>query len=475
MFTRRLKREEGTSLVIVLIMISVFGLILTALLTEAGASVRYTDSVSSHEKKLYAADAAVALGIQQLQQNIEICPSTGVSETIQTTTVNGLPAQVTCETTSGSTASHLGYAVVTMSPAANSLTIQSGNAKRIYGPVHVTGNVDGWNKGLDVDSGNFTQTQGNGCTATADPNLTLDAGYGFFCNATVPTLPTIAVPTMPVAPRAATTFATCKIFYPGRYTSAPAIDVTKVNYFASGVYYFNFAGPITVAGSGPNDMVVFGGEKASWETAQYSSLLPACAHDTQAIAAAGGSAPEVNGTGVQFIFGGGASLALDNKSKTELFVRTADATTATAAPSFIAVPPTSAWTTAGYTPNTADTNVLNFSSGSDKGFLAHGLVYAPNHNVVLYATNGVDASVLGGVVAWELDLQSSAAGSGLTVSATDGIPDPRHIIVRGTAPFPASAATGRQVVSTAVIQIANDTARTVTVESWRTRGPADAL
>src|SRR2546423_1814620 len=83
MRSRKLRNQDGASLVIVLVFISIFGLIITGLLTEAGASVKYTDTVSNHEKKVYAADAGAQLGIQQLQQNTEICPITGSNEIIQ--------------------------------------------------------------------------------------------------------------------------------------------------------------------------------------------------------------------------------------------------------------------------------------------------------------------------------------------------------------------------------------------------------
>lgn len=40
---------------------------------------------------------------------------------------------------------------------------------------------------------------------------------------------------------------------------------------------------------------------------------------------------------------------------------------------------------------------------------------------------------------------------------------------------PPSAGEGREVVSTTVVQIANDAGRTVTINSWRTRAPDEAL
>src|SRR5688500_6600827 len=73
--------ETGASLVIVLAFISIFGLIIGGLLTESSVSLRFTSTVHTNEAKVYAADAGVSLGIQQLRQNGDICPSASESGT----------------------------------------------------------------------------------------------------------------------------------------------------------------------------------------------------------------------------------------------------------------------------------------------------------------------------------------------------------------------------------------------------------
>src|ERR1043166_7202866 len=78
---RRHRDESGGSLVVVLIFITVFGLICAGLLTEASASVKFTSSVNTYESKLYAADAGVSFGIQQIHQNNDMCPGIGVPGT----------------------------------------------------------------------------------------------------------------------------------------------------------------------------------------------------------------------------------------------------------------------------------------------------------------------------------------------------------------------------------------------------------
>jgi hypothetical protein len=477
----RFKKDDGASLVIVLIFIAVFGLIAAALLTEAGASVAYTKSVTDHEAKVYAADAGVSLGIQQLQQHNTLCPTTGSSETIHTIQVNGLDVEVTCQTTSGSTTGGLGYSIFTYSPDSDSLILQSGDAKEVSGPVHVTGGVDGLNKGLVVKKGDFSQLSANGCNAKTHAGLTVQTGFAKQCLPGQPDQPTYSAPgSIPAAAPPAQTSGACKIFYPGTYDSPPSFDLTKTNYFATGVYYFRSS--FTFAGTGGSDTYYFGGMPADYEEVKFSSKRDAttCARDTQAVsAAATASTPFTytpSGSGVEFVFGNNATpatLTVDNKARVELFERTADGNQQTASPTIAIVPST--WT--GWETNTIHTEAVSFTSGSDKALVVHGVTYAPEHNVVLRVTNVVDAVAFGGIVAWKADLRSSegGGGSGLVINGRNGTPKPRRVIIKGTAPPSASTSAGKPVVSTALIRVENDENRTTQIETWRTRAPDQTL
>lgn len=476
--TPRRQQDDGASLVIVLVFIAVFGLIAAALLTEAGASLAYTKSVTDHEKKVYAADAGVSLGIQQLQQHNTLCPTTGSSETVQTFQVNGLDVEVTCETTGGSTTGGLGHAIYTLSPDSDSLQVQSGDAKEVSGPVHVTGGVDGLHKGLVVKKGDFSQLSANGCNAKTHSGVTVQTGFAKYCLPGQSDQPTYSAPaSIPPAAPAAQTSGACRIFYPGTYNSAPSFDLSRTNYFATGVYYFRSS--VTFAGTGGDDTYFFGGMPADYEEVKFSSKRDAtgCARDTEAVAtAAAASTPFTytpSGSGVQFVFGNNATLTVDNKARAELFERTADGNQETASPTIAIVP--SSW--AGWEANTIHTEAVSFTSGADKALVVHGVTYAPEHNVVLRLTNVVDAVAFGGIVAWKADLRSSegGGGSGLVINAKNGTAKPRRVIVKGTAPPSASTGAGKPVVSTALIRIENDDNKTVQIESWRTRAPDQTL
>jgi hypothetical protein len=473
MRSRSFRNQDGASLVIVLVVMAVFGLILGGLMTETGASTRYTTTVSNYEKKVYAADAGVAAGIQQLQQHNELCPTAGSSETLQTVNINGYDVSVACEVTAGSTVGGLGYAIITLSPGANSLVTQGGSdPKLVNGPVYVGGTFDG-NPGMKVTNGTFKQGTSSGCTSATPSGLTLDTGYTYKCGAAEPNVDVPTTPALPSTPRASQTFGTCTYFYPGKYTTAPTLS-SGTNYFASGVYYFENVG------QWPINKVVFGGAPATYESVRFKSPVPAaesytpmptCANDSDAISKAGGNAPEVTGTGAQFVLGGNSTIYLDNGSQLEVFARTLDGTSETATASIVAVP--DSW--AAWTQSTDNLTVYDFHNGSNPDSVIHGLVYLPEQNARLWSTNNVYAAVLGGIVAWELELQSSASGSGLQVSAGDGEPEPRHLVISSTAPSSPDPDAGRQVTSTAVVEIANDGAKTITVHSWRTKGLTESL
>lgn len=479
---RRSHQEDGASLVIVLIVMSVFGLILSGLLTETSASTRYTTTVNNYEKKLYAADAGVAAGIQQLQAHFNLCPTSGSSATLQTINVNGYDASVKCEVTAGSTVGGLGYAIITRSSSATSLVTQGGSdAKLVNGPVYIGGTFDG-NPGMKVTNGTVLHGASSGCTSATPAGLTLDTGYGYECGAAEPVVDVPTAPAMPAAPRASQTFGTCTYFYPGKYTTAPSLG-SGTNYFASGVYYFENVGQWDI------DQVLFGGAPATFEAVRFKAPVPAsesytpmptCANDNDAITTAGGNAPEVTGTGAQFILGGTSTIFLDTNSQVEVFARTVDGTSETVTASIVAVPDSSIpnsspWTSGAWVDSPDDVNVYDFHNGSQPDSVIHGLVYLSEQNARLWSTNNVYAAVLSGIVAWELELQSSASGSGLQVSAGNGEPDPRHLVVTSTAPATPSADAGRQITSTAVVEIANDAAKTVTIHSWRTKGITEAL
>ena len=480
MGARRTQGQGGAALIIVLIFISVFGLILSALMTESTVNVKYTTIVGDHEAKVYAADAGVSFGIQQLRQNNTLCPREGATgPPISTLTIDGphgdpRTVEVECSVNSGSTGGLDGYAIITRSPDPDSLVLSNAHEKKIDGYVYVTGGVD-WGPGLIVTAGDFIhQKQGSSCLNPPGPKLTLDSPpYDYYCKSVAEfprPNPLYIAPAVPVVTNPGyTDVGTCRVFRPGMYTSPPTLR-TGDNYFISGVYYFNLddADPdnnvINVKQS-----TIYGGQPSLAEEAEQRFSLPADCADQD---------PPGSNTGVEFIFGAKAQMAIDTQGQAELFGRTGEPSPASSNVSFVAVPLADpGWPTGpgNWVPSSlaSGTPVLDIKDGDQQDIAIHGVIYVPTAGVELTATNDVLAQAMSGLLVWTLEMKSSASAQGLSVSVAAGHPNPRHIKITATA---LGTGTGeRPVQSSAVVEVSNDDSKTVTVESWRTRGPSDPL
>ena len=89
----RLRREEGVSLVLALVFLSLFAIFVAALLSQVDTNIRVTEHlVRPANAQLYAADAGVDYAIQKLRTDPEFC--LGPPVTLQ---INGRTVSVTCE------------------------------------------------------------------------------------------------------------------------------------------------------------------------------------------------------------------------------------------------------------------------------------------------------------------------------------------------------------------------------------------
>jgi hypothetical protein len=255
------------------------------------------------------------------------------------------------------------------------------------------------------------------------------------------------------------------------------------NYFTSGFYYFDFDDEIVVdAGKD-----VWAGRRSLTETPTPSPGMPArpaCAVDPSQPAdpAVAGS----SGWGVVFAFGNRARLSTSgtgsDQGHIEIFARKdPTGSSGTNGLSIIAVPPPSTappaandWapvcsavvTVDCWTKSIAGTRLL--SVGNNSTLAIHGLVYARDQELALWAHNGVTTQVLGGVVANHLEVQSTP-GDGVGVSVVGDNPDPRYVTIKAIVSTPG----GKDVESTAVIRLDNEIYTLPIIESWRTRGIVD--
>ncbi len=454
--SRARRSDDGAMLILVLVVFTVIAIIVAAVVSQVETGVKGTPIVRSHLAKVYAADAGMEDALQSIKRDNMLCPDPAHEYDFPAQTFNSRQVDVHCKTISGSANGLLGYAVVVLDPT-DSLTTQGGVsvAKQIDGPIYAKQLPASSN--VAVTRGDVTEQKGR-CSTDADKpaDMTIATGYAFHCVPTGPVpdpdhaLPS-SVPTNAPAPNT-TTVPGCKIFKPGKYTSAPVFAAD--NYFASGVYYFDNVGTITIS----SERAV-AGKQASNELLINGNV--ACATDAQA--GVSGSA-----TGVKFIFGGNSALLVDNPSgEMEMFSwDDGVAGSSTAGTEGISIQ-TVDTTSGGWTKSTlaAGDAVIRVGDGTNTALSVHGMVYTPNALVDFAATNTSFAQLRGGLVAARLKLQASASASGLAVSVNVGT-GKRHIVLTSKAKGVTDG--GRDVIATTVFDIVSDTDRKVSIESWNT-------
>ena len=450
----RSSADEGAILLLVLAFLLLFGLFISALLAQTSSSFRTTDVVRDRAAKTYNADAGVDFGIMRIRQDQTLCPNVAAGERSITTELSGglnvnpdsQSVTVTCRTIEGSAIGANGYAAMLLSPDADALETGNGNGKVIEGPVFVKGGFK-LNKPLKVVEGDVEKGS-TGCTAPA--NLIVTAPYSFTCPVTTPSLPAHDLPSYPTTSRGKTGASVaggCTVFRPGIYTQAP--DLGAKNYFTSGVYVFR---DISLWAVGRAD--VYGGEQATGENLSITSGAP-CTTDSGA-----GATP--NGTGVQFIFEGNSRVELENQSRIELFNRTPQGA-AEGTPG-ISVYAVGSDAPAPWKPYNSSQPVIGLKNGTTPEAAFHGLIYAPTAKVQLFATNSTVAQSLAGIVADKLLLESSASANALSIAGTKG-KGKRVVIITATAP--GNDVGEAAITSTAVLEIANDAAKSFRVVSRR--------
>ena len=457
--------EEGAALVIALVFLAVFGILVPALLGLADTNIKFFASAKSTDNRMFAADWGVEYGIKQLSSALGPCPNTASGlQTISPAPpqLNGRTVSVQCQTMESVGAGGVfgDYSVITTDttqPA--SLTTQSGAASSVTiagGNVYVAGPMN-LLKGLIVTGGNVQHRHASCSPTPAQParlTVTPDPPFSWSCTTSGAPNPTISLPpSVPAAaPAAACTTvaglgvacglpaATCKIFYPGTYTTPPALlaGTGTGNYFASGIYYFNGIGLWDPA----NRTTVFGGKPKAPEVPAPDITAAGrtpCATDVIADTQSASYANDANAYGVEWIFGGSSGMFIDQDVTVELFTRYAGATPeGTDGVSFYTVRTTgSGWTAWAPPPggacdsDSSQACVLEVS-GNNTRVAIHGGVYAYNAPIAAFATLNTVAQFAGGIVAKDLSLQASAVGGGLAVS-TAATNVTRRVLIRGTA------------------------------------------
>jgi hypothetical protein len=464
--------DRGSVLVLVLVIVVVFAMIGLSVAAYATANLRKTGVTRNKTEKVSAANAGIRYALEQLQYQNTLCGSVdahnGVGESIPLPQlVLDRQVDLRCFWKAGLPSGVSGWALMATGlnrGSSNIISTQGGHDKTITGPAYIASQNSAdydLKKDLTVQNGSVFYYKPDCSTSGVLPSGVVVAGptppYTADCIAktwdqlvTIPTLP--AVPT--VVNPAPIDVNGCRIFLPGKYTSINLGNGPV--YFASGVYYLELSGQLSV------DNALVGGKPGPGDTALLASQAGTCASMSDTNASIVGK-PGVGGTGVTLILGNATSLYV-NKGHLELFRRTStDPNDPLTNVSILTVETTGA----GYIKHVtaAGSDTLSTKSGNKNEMVIHGAYIGPRTGVSFgNATNSSYDQFRGGIVAGYVHLQSSASASNFLIQ-TDVGPFSQDLVLESRAK--GKSAGEAEVVATVVLNISNDTGRPISVRSWR--------
>lgn len=411
---RRKANEDAMALPMVLLMITVVGVVVVALLGLATTTAFSSVVVKNTADRTFAAHGGIDAAMQQIRAGATFC-NDGSTLPLK---VNNRVVLVSCARTSDSFDLGVGGWAVYVNSAATGGGIDTSNAvnadKVITGPVF---NGGSWNAGasLIVKSGQVL-TAATSCgtfnpakvTTSPIANFTACVGGASTAPAVEPVLPTAPpLPTsMTDAPGWELTGSgknACRTFSPGRYSSASQFALAPNMYFKSGVYFLDNVGE-----------VVFGKDR----TAVAGQPSPI---DTPVLTGCASEAPTK--LGALFVLGGNSRITVENGGRFEVHAYVPSATSTTPPVAIRTVGPsdtTLGWLTGKQSTLSTTSNALSFSD--NKSILAlHGAVYTPLAAVSIDPRgSGASASITAGLVVGKFTLTAPAAIGSDKLSISSG-------------------------------------------------------
>jgi Tfp pilus assembly protein PilV len=389
------RRESGLALPLVLLLLVFVAVVVTALLNLVFANLRSNRANGELQRRIQTVNGGLETAIQRVRGGSADCLQPIPT---QVYTISSRSVEVRCTRNSSALDIGPGGWALYLNNADASSTISTQSAandtlKLIKGPVYNAKGDAGYTLSADVEIQrgalvHDTADCSGAFPVNASKTVTAVGFTGTTCrNAPLPNIPAATLAQLAAQPAAAlapTNTGSCRRFSPGTYNAPPALNTQ--NWFAPGVYYFNFgiAAPVWTI----NQPVIVG---APSDGMTYQAGVTPCVPSPT-------SGPTV------FVFGGNSRLEIANGGVFEIFSDPADprAPNAAIVGHWIGAP---AWIAA---PSVVLPKILGFDSGTGgiRKLVVHGITYAPRSKVQLIAGNNGVAKLLSSVVVGGLDLKA---------------------------------------------------------------------
>lgn len=473
---RCVRTDQGAILPLVMAFTVGVGAIVVSLASYVTADLRYGNVVEERADRLAAADGGLRFGIEKLRNFQTLCTTKagtgGGFTTVFPPEINGATTQVTCRRVGAAISDVQGWGVVVTGegvPAGQAVFQTQGaggsnNVKTFSGPVYVAdpSRID-LAAILEIENGDLWYSAADCDVPVSIPEI--DTGYlafvpdffrgplcteltwntGLFSSPTVSAPPTSILSTVNPAPD--TTDPNCRVFSPGKYTTAPALGSN--NYFRAGDYYFE---DVTIELQ--NKTLIAGFPSGAGDQAKIDNTACAGAQnaDKTATLGAGGRG------GATFFLGGSSRIWIRNAGEFEIFRRRQNETYT----SVFALRDDGA----GYEDSDLDDGdwILETQSGSNNDVAIHGLFWAPYTSATLgNITNAANGQLLGGLVVAKLDTQASASATAFSIGIETNPIDAKLLLIS------TASKNGRSTSIRAVVQYRPDSGE-LAVNSWRVSG-----
>lgn len=459
---RQSDRDRGAMLPIAMLLGILLATVSSAMAGYASAGLRYARVVQDRADRLSAADGGMQYVIEKLKLRQTLC-STAIAQngltTIVPPSVNGATITVTCDRIGTLISDIQSWALVVTGqgvPADSPIFSTQGGSgltKSFGGPIFMSDptrlNVAA---PAEIKDGDLWYT-GSACPTPAPPpptisNLTFTPAFlrgplctlkrwdELFSAPALPPMPSIANPA-PI-----TMASGCKVFFPGKYTTAPVFAVE--NYFVAGDYYFEDV-YLDITGTA------------------IAGFADGTNGDTQFLTANTCSAAATTytgtGSGATFVLGGSSKIYIDNNGGLEIMRRRQG----TNVVSVQAVDSSNA--TGGYKQSSVNyaslQNIYESKSGNNSDVAIHGLWWTPQGRVVLgNVTNSANGQFLGGVVGAYVEVQASASVNAFNIRVETSPSKGKWLLIS------TSTKNGFSTTIRAVVDYQPDTAF-LAINSWR--------